>query len=396
MKILFIIPGLAIGGQEKIGMLLTTSLMRYHEVVTVCFESENPHQYNYTTPIIRIENKIHKNRLLKFINVFKRVIILRKIKKTYKPDVSISFGETAIIANAFTHTSEFKIAAIHQSIQFRKQLKLLYKIVYKLHDRIVPVSSGINDELKKLYHINNNLFIHNGYNIDAITNSANEKLPDEFNSFFTGNVVVHLGRFDLPKGHWHLVVFFVIIKKTMPGAKLLLIGNYDPAGEIFNFCIDYLARHGLKIGLLPTEKNINFSTIDVLLTGHQSNPFKFLKRASIFVFPSIWEGFGNALVEAMACGLPVVAADCPTGPGEIIERISGEGLYGILMPPFTLDFSVAGITATTLHGQWAKKIIELLNNKAQMEFYKKMSLKRCMDFTIEKSGEKWLKLIEQK
>src|SRR5450432_4817237 len=117
MKILFIIPGLAIGGQEKIGMMLTTSLMKYHEVVTVCFESENPHQFNYTTPIIRIENKIYKNRVLKFINVFKRVITLRKIKKSYKPDISISFGETAIIANAFTNTSEFKIATIHQSIK---------------------------------------------------------------------------------------------------------------------------------------------------------------------------------------------------------------------------------------------------------------------------------------
>ena len=61
MKILFIIPGLAIGGQEKIGMMLTNELLKYHEVITVCFEPENPLQFNYKTPIIRIENKIYKN-----------------------------------------------------------------------------------------------------------------------------------------------------------------------------------------------------------------------------------------------------------------------------------------------------------------------------------------------
>jgi glycosyltransferase involved in cell wall biosynthesis len=394
MRILFIIPGLAIGGQEKIGMMLTTSLMKYHEVVTVCFESENLHQFNYVTPIIRIENKIYKNPLLKFKNVFKRVIALKKIKKSYKPDVSIAFGETAIIANAFTYTPEIKIASIHQSIRFRKGFKQLYKIAYKLHQRIVPVSSGINDELKDLYNIDNKLFIHNGYDINAIVHAANDQLPCDLDSFFNGKVVAHLGRFDLPKGHWHLVSFFVLIKKSLPNAKLLLIGNYDTSNKIFRYCMEFLARHGLKVGLLQTDDHIDFGKIDVLLTGHQLNPFKFLGRADIFVFPSIWEGFGNALVEAMACGLPIVAADCPTGPREVLGNNPGE-MYGILMPPFKLDFNSDNTAAAALHDQWAQQIVQLLKNEDQMAWYRDLSLKGCMNFTIDKCCEKWLKIIEE-
>jgi len=396
MKILFIIPGLAIAGQEKIGMMLTTSLMKYHEVVTVCFEREDPRQFNYTTPIIRIENKIYKSPVLKLLNIFKRVIALRKIKKSYKPDVSISFGETAIIANAFTYTRELKIASMHTSLKFFTRFKPLYKMAYKLHDKIIPVSNGINHDLKEFYGINNNLFIYNGFDIAAIGNAANEQLPENADSFFNGNVIVHLGRITLQKGHWHLIIFFVLIKRTVPKAKLLLIGDYNPVDELFTFCMDYLAKRGLKTAFLQREENIDFSKIDVLITGHQSNPFKFLSRANIFVFPSIWEGFGNALVEAMACGLPVIAANCPSGPGEILRCVSEKKEYGVLMTPFKLDFSVTGITTTKLHEQWAKKIIELLNNKDQMQLYKKLSLKRCLDFTIEKCCESWLEIIEQK
>ena len=396
MKILYIIPGLAIGGQEKIGMMLTTALMKYHEVVTVCFEPENPQQFNYKTPIIRIVNKVYKNPFLKFLNIFKRVIALRKIKRSYKPDVSISIGETAIIANAFTFTSEYKIASMHQSIKFFTKFKFLYKKAYQLHDKIITVSSGINDELKEFHGIDNELYIHNGYDIDAIMSDSDNPLPKEMNSFFSGNVIAHLGRFDLQKGHWHLVILFVLVKKQIPGAKLLLIGNYDPTSEVFNFCTDYLARNGLKIGYLQTEKNIDFEKVDVLLIGHQTNPFKFLSKANVFVFPSIWEGFGNAIIEAMACGLPVIAADCASGPGEILRDISGKGLYGTLMPPFRLDFNINGYVATTLHEHWTKEIVELLNNKNQRESYIKLGLQRCMDFTIKKSCEKWLEIIEQK
>ena len=394
MKILFIIPGLAVGGQEKIGMMLTNELLKYHEVITICFEPENPLQFDYRTPIIRIENKIYKNHFLKAINLLKRSLALRKIKRNFKPDISISIGETAIVANAFTFTKEFKIASIHQAIKVLKGK--LYKFSYLKHDKIIPVSNGINKELKQNYGIKNLDFIHNGYDLDEIISLSEKKLDEKLNLFFNGKVIAHLGRFDISKGHWHLISIFVLIKNKWPDTRLLLIGDYDPENKIFNFCTNFLKSNGLKIGFLQSGYDIDYNEIDVLFTGHQINPFQFLKNADVFVFTSIWEGFGNAIVEAMACGLPIISADCPTGPREILLDGNSENEYGILLPPFELDFNKTNNNTTSLHEYWAEKIIELMKDKNKMEFYKNQSVKRCMDFTIEKSAKKWLQVFEQR
>src|SRR3546814_2149576 len=67
----------------------------------------------------------------------------------------------------------------------------------------------------------------------------------------------------------------------------------------------------------------------VHLPGFLENPFAVLKRASLFALPSNAEGFPNGLVEAMACGLPVVAANCASGPAEILLNRSREAVHGI-------------------------------------------------------------------
>jgi len=54
--------------------------------------------------------------------------------------------------------------------------------------------------------------------------------------------------------------------------------------------------------------------------GNVKNPYKYIAQSQLFAFSSLWEGFPNALVEAMACKISVVAADCPTGPREILLR----------------------------------------------------------------------------
>jgi glycosyltransferase involved in cell wall biosynthesis len=64
------------------------------------------------------------------------------------------------------------------------------------------------------------------------------------------------------------------------------------------------------------------------LLGYVDNPYKYMRGADLFVLSSIWEGFGNVIVEAMACGTPIVSTDCPSGPAEILD----EGEYGSLVP----------------------------------------------------------------
>jgi glycosyltransferase involved in cell wall biosynthesis len=67
---------------------------------------------------------------------------------------------------------------------------------------------------------------------------------------------------------------------------------------------------------------------DVDLPGYRDNPFAWMARAAVFALSSTFEGTANVLIEAMACGCPVVSTDCPHGPREVLDN----GRYGPLVP----------------------------------------------------------------
>jgi len=106
-----------------------------------------------------------------------------------------------------------------------------------------------------------------------------------------------------------LIRSFALMRKERP-ARLMILGDGEERHEL-----EELSR---KLGIAS----------DVDMPGFVDNPYKYMAHAAVFVLSSAWEGFGNVLVEAMACGCPVISTDCPSGPAEILEN----GKYGILTP----------------------------------------------------------------
>jgi glycosyltransferase involved in cell wall biosynthesis len=125
-----------------------------------------------------------------------------------------------------------------------------------------------------------------------------------------------------------------ILRGSVP-AKLLVLGEGEDRAQL-----ESLAR---ALGVAPY----------VEFAGYQSNPYKFMARASAFVMSSAWEGFGNVLVEAMACGTPVVSTDCPSGPVEILDS----GRFGMLTPVGDPEAFASAIRATLENPRSQQRLI---------------------------------------
>jgi glycosyltransferase involved in cell wall biosynthesis len=124
-------------------------------------------------------------------------------------------------------------------------------------------------------------------------------------------VILAIGRLSEEKGFDDLLQAFERIKDLHPDWIVTIIGDGPQRQVLETLCV--------KSGIAR----------QVRLLGFVKNPWESFRHADLFVLPSRFEGFPNALCEAMACGLPVIATDCQSGPGEIIR----DGVNGVLVPP---------------------------------------------------------------
>ena len=187
---------------------------------------------------------------------------------------------------------------------------LLARAFYKHADGIIAVSQGVKDQLVRATRIapGRVQVIHNPI---LSASFESKKMQAAEHRWLGQNVplILSAGRLTAQKDFATLLRAFAILRNSQP-AHLILLGE----GEERNSLLKLAAE--LKIDA------------HVDLPGFVPNPFGFMRQAQLFTLSSRWEGFGNVLVEALACGLPVVATDCPSGPAEILEH----GKYGALTP----------------------------------------------------------------
>lgn len=190
-------------------------------------------------------------------------------------------------------------------------VSFLQKRLYKYADFVIAPSKGVALDLveNKIAPESKVHVIYNPVDIEMIQKRMNEPVS---HPWFKESVPVILsaGRLTKPKDYPTLIKAFSIVEKRTP-CKLIILGEGEKRKEL-----EELVK---ELGL---EGKVD-------MPGFVENPFAYMARASVFVLSSLWEGLPNVLIQAMVCGTPVVATDCPSGPREILE----DGRYGRLAPP---------------------------------------------------------------
>ncbi len=232
---------------------------------------------------------------------------------------------------------------------FRKMfLKWIFTFFCRRADGIVVASKGMKEECIKDFHAlpERIKVVPNSVDCGEIVKRTDEKVgdvdvPPEHLLISTS------GRLEREKNMPFLLRVFSEVRGKIK-AGLLVIGDGTERAML-----ERLSRE-MKVGE------------DVFFIGHQGNPFKYIKRSDIFVHTCLFEGFANVIIEAMACGVPVVAIDCPYGPRDIISHMEN----GLLVP---MGDERALVDA----------ILTLANDRELRESIARKGLERAMDFSVD-------------
>ena len=189
-------------------------------------------------------------------------------------------------------------------------VRRLRRVLYPRADAVVAVSSGVADDLARLTGLDRRgvAVIHNPVTTPAIDKLRREPVDHAWLNDRAMPVVMGMGRFTRQKDFSTLIRAFARLREAMQ-ARLIILGEGELRPE--------LESEVERLGLSEY----------VSMPGFVANPYAHVARADVFALSSRWEGFGNVLVEAMACGTPVVSTDCDSGPAEILE----DGTWGRLV-----------------------------------------------------------------
>lgn len=354
-KVLLIVPALHQGGFEKVCVTTARLLQPYFQVKIVIFDSRDIAYDIKGIPVADLRLPSREGRFAKIINVIKRGRRINKIKKKEEIDIAYSFGPTANLANIASLGKAQKWLGIRSYMDMERPGQI--KLFCRCADKLICCSEVICEEVREKYAYPEAVTLNNPFDIAEVRELADHeetKLP-----WTDGRIIITMGREDEVKGFWHLIKSFSLVHKKLPDTRLMIIGE----GE-------YLQYKELAIRLGVDDS--------VYFTGLKRNPYPYLKKGSVYVLTSHYEGFPNAMVEAMSMGLPVIATDCKTGPGEILAD-----KYGILVPNMSPEPDFREDYISKEEENLSKIIIELMENQEKMKYYRKMSVERAKVYSKE-------------
>ena len=366
--IIFLIPSLSGGGAEKVTSNLLPYISQHFDVSLVLLENRQAHHVPKKVRLKTFSGPL-ESQTAHILRIPYHVFSLARIVCKHNARIVLSFMEQANIINLLTALITHHKTLISQRIEPKHQYankgilgQLILKaslLLYPKADEVHAVSEGIRNTLLSDYGLDHGKLnvIPNPVNIEQLTRQAKAPLPPNIPVKF----LLHVGRMSLAhKGQDVLLKAFYLLRRKYTDLSLVFVGDGPDRDRI----IGQIMRLAL-----------NDATI---LTGWQDNVACLMARAQVCLLSSRYEGWPNVLVEAMACGCPVVATDCNTGPREIL----GDNEHGLLVP-------------VDDHETMALEAEKLLFNAEMRKKYVERGLKRASHFQTEKIAARYIAVLNK-
>lgn len=371
-SILFILPSNTIGGAETKffniikGLSGVHSILLTHSPIVEYFSAAGIRTYAFE------KHGCYEPMPVTFTKTLRYAKAITEAFRDEKPDCIVGIMHTGSFYASFARdifrlkipvisTIEGPITAYFTREERAQTLfeKSLLWYLLKRPDRIAVPSKGVKNDLEENFRVPGEKItvVYNGIDSDNVKKMAEESLDDA--ATYKGKTIITACRLDPEKDFHTLLTSFKEVREKIE-SRLIIVGDGSLKEEII--------RNAVKLGIED----------DVIITGFQKNPFRFIRSADVFVLSSFFEGFGNVIVEAMALGVPVVVTDCPSGPGEIIQH----GVSGFLVP-------------VKDHHKMADTIIKLLMDERTRNEISANGIKRAESFKADTMVKNFRKLMSE-
>lgn len=331
-RILFAINSLAGGGAERVlATLLAGSVpWRTRYDIHLALLDDEPRAYD-VPEWVEVHQLDARHKLLPSLTQ------LRALAKRLSPDATLSFLTRANIANAWAMTGRGRPWLISERVNTSAHLggafaaEAMVRMVYPRAAHVIAVSEGVVDDLAANFGVAR-------ARMSAIANPVDHRRIAELAAeppalTPAGPYIVAAGRL-MPNKNFPLLLR--AYAEAAPEARLVILGE-GPERE---------ALQALAATLGIADR--------VDMPGFVANPFAVVSRAHVYAMPSNAEGFPNGLVEAMACGVPVVATNCASGPSEILAGRSRDAIGG------RIDVDAGALVPTDDVQAFATALVEVL------------------------------------
>ena len=387
-NILLIAPSLKQGGLERICVKTARLLAPYYHVTIAVFDDTAIAYDVQGLSIISLRLPARKTLPGKALNLALRIHALKKLKTRLLIHLSYSFGQTANLANSRARTRDKIICSIRSFQDFDNPEKI--RSFCASADLIACCSKAIEEKIRTEYGCEKTVTLYNPVEVaeemlsaDMLADSpAAEAAVSGFLSDH-GPLLATMGCEDDIKGFWHLLKAFAHYRNTLSGHDT---SNASKAPGLF------IIGNGSFTEYKKLAEDLGVSA-DVCFTGLLRNPFPLLRQCDAYVLTSIMEGFPNALVEAMALGLPCIATDCPTGPREIFETTEGTQA-GILIPPLSAEKNLQADFLPEEDIRLAENMHLLLSDATLSSALSDRARKRAAGFSEQTYLENCLRIFE--